>query len=275
MILLLAGYLIPASGAEGWKQLAQGMDYLIITAKDKAVSGESRISVVRIDPDYWELVFSGISQPGERFGKTACEWCKSRDLTAAINAGMFATDGQTHVGYLRFRDHVNSRHINNYQSVMAFDPKEGKELPLFSIFDLDAGVNITTILKDYNSAIQNLRLIKKPGINVWRQQDRKWSEAAIGEDKEGRILFIFSRSPITMYDLNNELLGSGIGIVAAQHLEGGPEAQLYINTGGVKIEMFGSYETGFNENNSNPEPWPVPNVIGVRPRKQVFNGHSK
>jgi len=70
-----------------------------------------------------------------------------------------------------------------------------------------------------------LRLIKKPGINVWQQQDREWSEAAIGEDKEGRILLIFSRSSFSMYDFNKELLQSGIGIVAAQHLEGGPEAQ--------------------------------------------------
>jgi hypothetical protein len=33
-------------------------------------------------------------------------------------------------------------------------------------------------------------------------------------------------SPFSMYDLNEELLQSRIGIVAAQHLEGGPEIQL-------------------------------------------------
>jgi len=42
--------------------------------------------------------------------------------------------------------------------------------------------------EDYSSAIQNLRLIKKPGINVWNRQNRKWSEASIGEDDKGRIL---------------------------------------------------------------------------------------
>jgi len=57
-----------------------------------------------------------------------------------------------------------------------------------------------------------------------------------------------------MHDLNKELLASGIGLVAAQHLEGGPEAQLYLNAGGVQLEMFGSFETSFKENDTNSIP---------------------
>ncbi|HEV2965243.1 MAG TPA: hypothetical protein VG649_25685, partial [Candidatus Angelobacter sp.] len=72
--------------------------------------------------------------------------------------------------------------------------------------------------------------------------------------------------PFSMHDLNRELLSSGIGLVAAQHLEGGPEAQLYLHVGKVEQEMFGSYETKFNPNDANPAAWPIPNVIGVRPR---------
>jgi hypothetical protein len=114
--------------------------------------------------------------------------------------------------------------------------------------------------------VQNLRLIKRPGSSAWGQQEKRWSEAALGEDSSGRILFIFSRSPFSMHDLNHELLSSGIGLVAAQHLEGGPEAQLYINAGDTQLEMFGSYETAFREDNSNSIAWPVPNVLGVRRR---------
>ena len=72
-----------------------------------------------------------------------------------------------------------------------------------------------------------------------------------------------------MHDLNQELLASRIGVVAAQHMEGGPEAQLYVHTGDIELEMFGSYETSFKENDQNEAPWPVPNVIGVRPRGTV------
>jgi len=69
-----------------------------------------------------------------------------------------------------------------------------------------------------------------------------------------------------MHDLNNELLAAGIGIVAAQHLEGGPEAQLYLHVGSLEMEMYGSYETSFRENDSNSAAWPVPNILGLRPR---------
>jgi len=125
---------------------------------------------------------------------------------------------------------------------------------------------LQAILADYASAVQNLRLIKRPGVNQWGKQTREWSEAAVGEDGEGHVLFIYSRSPFSMHDLNQELLAAEIGVVAAQHMEGGPEAQLYVHAGDTELEMFGSYETSFKENDQNEMAWPVPNVIGVRPR---------
>jgi hypothetical protein len=49
------------------------------------------------------------------------------------------------------------------------------------------------------------------------------------------------------------------------HAEGGPEASLSIRAGDKKIDLCGSYETGFNENDLNGRQWPIPNVIGVIP----------
>ena len=179
---------------------------------------------------------------------------------------MFASDMKTHLGYSRASDHVNNPKKNGYQSVAAFDPRDPKS-PAFRIFDLDApDVSFDPILKNYTGVIQNLRLIKRPGQNRWEQEARQWSEAALGEDFGGRALFIFPRTPHSMHDLNRELLAAGIGLVAAEHLEGGPEAQLYLHVGTTEVEMFGSFETGFLESNSNAKPWPVPNVLGVKPK---------
>jgi len=74
----------------------------------------------------------GVNQPKEESARTAREWCETHKLTAAINAGMFAENYRTHVGYLKFRDHLNNSHINSYQSVMAFDPKKGKDIRHFA-----------------------------------------------------------------------------------------------------------------------------------------------
>jgi hypothetical protein len=270
-VLLLA--LSPGTGADatsGWQTLAPGMELRYVTAKTPSAAGDSRITVLRMDPNLWELAAFGISQPGESTSHTAREWSQLQKFVAAINAGMFAVDQKTHLGYLRSHEQVLSAHQNKYQSVAAFDPRDPAASPPFRILDLDApGISFESILKDYASVVQNLRLVKRSGMNQWSQQTRKWSEAALGEDDAGRILFLFSRSPFSMHDLNQELLAAGIGLVAAQHLEGGPEAQLYLNAGGVELEMFGSFETSFKENDTNSVPWPIPNILGVRPRSSI------
>jgi len=253
--------------SEAWTPLAPGMELGTFAANKPSPVGDSRITILRIDPKLWELVLVGKSWYGESENRTARDWCESHRLTAAINAGMFGDDHKTHVGYLGSKGHVNSSHVNKYMSVAAFDPRKGKGLPEFRIFDLDdPSVTMDSILGGFSSVVQNLRLIKRPGENRWSQQDKMWSEAALGEDSSGRMLFIFSRSPFTMHDLNRELLSLEIGLVAAQHLEGGPEAQLYLGIGDVTHEMSGSYETSFRENDGNAAPWPIPNVLAVRPR---------
>ncbi len=266
MFLILLQFMSPGMASSAWQTLAPGMELGKFTASRPSKSGDSRITILRIDPNRWSLEFVGQSLNGGPGGQTARQWSKDHHLTAAINAGMYATDYSTHIGYLRFRDHVNNDNVNAYQSVAAFDPRRDG-LPLFRIFDLDSpGVSMQSIRQDYASTVQNLRLIKRPGLNQWSQQEKTWSEAALGEDESGRILFIFCRSPYSMHDLNNELLGLGIGLVSAQHLEGGPQAQLYINSGELELELSGSHGTSFRDDDISSA-WPIPNVLGVRPRE--------
>ena len=261
---------LEAGTSSGWQLLSPGMELKYLAVTRPNVTTGASVTVLRIDPHLWELEIMGTSRTGETSGHTAREWCEAHKLTAAINAGMFKTDGKTHVGFMRFREHLNNGRVNSYQSVAAFDARDTGSLAPFRIFDLDRpGVTLLSILKDYRSAVQNLRLIKRPGANQWSQQDRMWSEAALGEDSSGRVLFLFSRAPLSMHDLNQQLLSAGIGLVAAQHLEGGPEAQLYLRVGEMQLESFGSYETSFKENDSNAKPWPIPNVLGVRPRSSA------
>jgi hypothetical protein len=63
------------------------------------------------------------------------------------------------------------------------------------------------------------------------------------------------------------LLESGIGIVADQYLAGGPEAQLYLKTDDFEIGLCGSFETSYNVDDNSSLAFPIPNIIGIRPRK--------
>lgn len=263
--MLLVAVLLGLAAAESalaetrWKELAPGVELRRIETRQPGVDGESGIDVVRVDAKLWQLELVGQSKTGESTGRTAREWAKRHDLALAINAGMFFEDYTTHVGYLESKGQLISPRINSYQSVAAFDPRDPASRPAFRIFDLDVpGVTVETIRADYGSLAQNLRLIKRPGANRWSPQDKRWSEAALGEDDAGRILFIFSRTPFSMHDLVGELLAAGIGIVAAQHLEGGRLAQLYLKLGDVELELLGG--------SGSASAWPIPNVLGVTRR---------
>ena len=252
---------VSADVPTAWQALAPGCDEVQLPLESGAP-----ITVVRFDPREWQFEFVGVGN-SEDPTQSARDWSRRRGFAAAINAGMFQRDYRTHIGFLKFRDHIGTARTNDYRSVAAFDARS-QNLPAFHLFDLDApGITMNAIMADYSSAMQNLRLIRRPGINQWPQQERRWSEAALGEDREGRVLFIFSRAPLSMHDFNERLLNSGIGIVAAQHLEGGPEAQLYLHLGETEHEWFGSYETSFREDDTNAAAWPIPNVLGVRRRR--------
>ena len=253
------------SGTPEWKTLAPGLEITTIKAIHAAPQGDSKITILRIDPKAWDLEFA--TSGAKNDGQTAREWCASKNFTAAINAGMFREEGGSHAGYLLSGDHVYSKKVTSYQSLAAFDPREAGHAR-FHIFDLDSpAVDIPRIVKDYGSVVQNLRLIQAPGVNKWHQENKRASEAALGEDKTGHILFIFARSPFSMFEMNQELLTANIDLVAAQYLEGGPEAQLYVHTANTELELFGSYETAFQESDKNTESWPIPNVLAIRPRK--------
>jgi hypothetical protein len=106
----------------------------------------------------------------------------------------------------------------------------------------------------------------KAGHSVWEQQERRWSEAAVAVDRQGRLLFIFSRYPYTMKELTDILLALPLAIDSAMHMDGGPPASLSIHAGGVDLDLNGSFETGALETDGLRAQSPIPNVLGVRRR---------
>jgi hypothetical protein len=266
---LLAAFPVLAADSN-WTTLSDGLDLGRFKAERATVAGDSIVTILRIDPTYWELKVLTVSGADEKYPLTAREWSETHGLVAAINAGMFQSDRRTHVGYMKCGAHINSSGVNNYYSALAFAPADSA-LPPYRLFDLPENATkreIERIAGQYAHVIQNLRLIKRPRENRWSQQKKMWSEAALGEDSEGRMLFIFCRSPYTMHDLNSILLDLPIDLVAAQHLEGGPEAQLYLSLGDTELELNGSYETNFNTNDANSIAWSIPNVIGIVRRER-------
>ena len=246
-----------AAPPPSWRAVAPGVDYGEF-ADPSAPADVARI--VRVDPRRATLR-AVMASAHDRRPRSAAAWCDAEHLVAAINLGMYLEDHLTNVGYARAGAHVNQpRMLGQYQSALVFGPKKPK-LPVAALLDLDAP-HAREQLADYDTVVQNLRLIRAPGVSVWSQQARRWSESAVAADKAGHLYFVFLRAPRTMADFNRLLLALPLGIVAAMHVEGGPEASLSVR-GALHIDAGGSYETGFNENDGERAQWEIPNVLGV------------
>ncbi len=212
-------------------------------------------------------------QPDRRSlrGALRANGARRANSRAAINAGMFSTDGKTHVGYMRSGDHVNSSKHNSYQSVAAFNPRDASEAT-FRIFDLDApGVTLDGHFERLRFGGAESAADQKTGREFLADPGK---EVERGGTRRGRCranpVYFFARA-VFHARFESGVARRGIGIVAAQHLEGGPEAQLYFRAGGVEKEMCGSYETSFRENDANAIPWPIPNVLAVRLRQTTVH----
>jgi hypothetical protein len=262
-LALLGTGAAPAAAAAGrWTQLGQGLELGRFPLEGLGFPG-AQAHVLRIDPRAWELTLHGLPR-GESGGYTAREWARREGLVAAINAGMYQTDYRTHSGYFAADGAVLSRGVNPYLSVAAFAPVDPADPP-FRIFDLDEEP-LPAVLARYRRVVQNLRMVRRPGENRWEPQSRRWSEAALGEDQEGRALFIFCAAPLPLDRLIAGLLALPLGLVAAQHLEGGSQAQLFVTAGGERLELVGDHEGASAPSEQGRPARPIPNVIGVRQR---------
>lgn len=264
-ILVLAGAALaaPSTTADGWEELAPGLELgAFATPGEADRSGE--IHVVRVDPELWEPVLLNTSAPGEGELHTAREWCRLKGMTAAVNASMFQTDYRRSVSLMRTRDHVNSSYLSKDNCVLAFDPLE-PDLPPLRLVDRTCD-DLEAATRGYGTLVQSIRMISCRGHNVWGEQKRRHSIAAIGVDHDGRLLMIHCRRPYSTHDFIDILLRLPLDIDRCMYTEGGPEAQLYVGVDGNEREFVGSYESGFLESDLNRRAWPVPNVIAVRPR---------
>jgi len=249
--------------AATWKELLPGLELGLFPSGTRSEHGDSMIRVVRVDPTRMDLVLVSASA-GDGVTRTAREWATSSGLVAAINSSMYQVDHLTSTSLMKTAGHTNNGHLSKDNDILAFDRTDKAAAPV-RIIDRDCD-DFDTISKSYATLVQSIRMVSCDGRNVWAQQDRKWSHAVIGIDGAGRPLLIHARSPWTTHDFIDILRALPLDLQRLQYAEGGPEAQLYVAAGGVKLEAVGSFETGFFESDANLGAWPVPNVIGVRPK---------
>jgi len=192
---------------------------------------------------------------------SAKEWCRQHGLVAAINASMYQEDYKTSVSMMRTKDHINNSRMSKDMTVLAFE-RLVRDVPAVKIIDRQCE-DFKNWKTKYGTLIQSIRMISCTGENVWRQQSQKWSTAAIGTDRQDRVLFIHAGSPFSTHDLIDILKLLPLNIARAMYAEGGPQAQLYIKADGHEHEFVGGYELPLSQDSNSLFSWPIPNVVGI------------
>ena len=248
----------------GWQQLRKGLELGTFLAPQSAEVGDSLVRVLRIDPKYYRFRLLNASAIENGAPLTPKQWCRQNGLIAAINPSMFQTDYKTSVSLMRTRTHTNNPRLSKDMTILAFD-RQRADVPLAKIIDRQCD-DFQFWKQKYGTLVQSIRMLSCTGENVWKQQQRRWSTAAIGIDARDNILFIHVRSWYSTHDLINILKKLPLNISGAMYTEGGPQAQLYIKVGKKEFEFAGSYETNSNNANESTLSWPLPNVLGISKR---------
>ena len=249
-----------------WQKLSDGLELGFFHSPQPAETGDSMIRVLRIEPARYELRLLNASASENGRPLSAKEWCRQNGLIAAINASMYQADLKASVSLMRTKSHINNPRLKKEdKAILAFD-RNSPDVPLVKIIDRECE-DFKTWNKKYKTLIQSIRMISCEGENVWAQQAQKWSTAAIATDHLGRVLFIHVGSLYSTHDLIDILQKLPLIIDRAMYVEGGPQAQLYINIGAHEHEFVGSYKIEIDENMNTLFPRPIPNVVGISLRK--------
>jgi hypothetical protein len=248
-----------------WQELAKGLELGIFAAPLPSEIGDANVRVLRIDPQRYQFRLLNASASKDGRPLSARQWSRQNGLVAAINASMYQADYRSSVSLMRTKSHINNPRLSKDNAILAFDRKDPSVPPVKIIDRQCEDFNIWQ--KKYRTMVQSIRMISCTGNNVWTQQPQKWSTAAIGIDDRQRVLFIHVGSPYSTHDVIDILLQLPINITRAMYVEGGPQAQLYINSGKHEYDFVGNYEIELRDNMKKLISRPVPNVVGISLKK--------
>lgn len=248
-----------------WVQLEEGLSYIEKDAPRKSNIGDSRISILKINPEKFQFEFLSATQFDS---STMCvvDWADKHDLNVVINAGMYDLRRPLSSKGLLQNNQTYSNNGNLYEGynmVIAFNPLDEK-LPDFDIIDLKC-TDFSTVKRQYASIAQGLRMIDCSGNAMsWNKNPQWCSQLIVAKDRAQQIYFIFTRSPYSHNEMIDFMLNLEEPLLNAIYMEGGPQTSLFIDTKNNRIEKLGSYVSRTYQTDGNAEFWNLPNVIGVR-----------
>lgn len=254
-----SNYLFSDNWMEYEKGLALGKFKLFIPKEN---GDSSVVIIIRIDPAYFDFGLFCESEYGPK-KRNVKKWVEDCNLIGGINGGMYEADYSTGSGYLKNFNHINNNDYREDWNMFFVCNPVNDSLPEAQLIDLDEK-NAEKLISQYNSILQSIRMVATESRNVWTNNTSEWSEAALGEDEYGNILFIYCSSSYIIKELVNELLKRPIKLNKMMHLEGNVQS-LYLKYGNMCLAKSGSSELISDSRFYTL----MPNMIGFKKRIKV------
>ena len=243
-------------GRADWRELEQGLFFGEFQLND----GDARLSVLRIDPTYFDFTLCARSQDNGP-SRPLSQWGEQYNLSAAINASMYLPDGSTSTGYMRQGNHTNNgRIVQRFGAFFVAGPDE-PGLPLAAILDRDSPL-WRQQLERYSLVIQNYRMINADRRILWSPGGPHYSISAVAQDGEGQILFMHCRQPVEAYTFAQQVLHLPLNVRTVMYVEGGGQAGLLVRSAALTRELVGLSPSGLLVTGDLRAV--LPNVLGAR-----------
>lgn len=266
---LNAPRLLPRRGSQGmdakgrpqWLALSPGLEF----GEFRFNNADSKLTVLRIDPEKYDFLLCAAAESGEK-PATLKDWGARKGLAAAINASMYLPDNRTSTGYMRSGAYINnSRIMDRFGAFFVAGPRK-TGIPRARIIDRDEP-NWREKLADYDVVIQNYRMTNAQRRILWSPGGPLYSISAVAEDGGGHILFLHSQQPVEAYSFVQQLLHLPLDTRTVMYVEGGAQAGMLVNSGGMKRELAAPHAPSLLVTGNLAAI--LPNVLGIRPRAET------
>ncbi|MBK7178442.1 MAG: phosphodiester glycosidase family protein [Chloroflexi bacterium] len=213
----------------GWQTTQPGLELRAIHLYNDAGTARERVTFLRLDPA--EFTFRIAYKPGAP--QSIPQWQAETGALLVVNGGYFTPENIA-TGLIIVDGQASGSSYGDFAGMLAIDER-GPDLRWLAERPYIPDESLLY-------ALQSFPMLVKPGGVLGFPQDDGLAarRTAIGQDRNGRILFIFAPwGSLTLHELSAFLVNSDLELDIAFNLDGGPSTgMMLVGETAVEIPAF-------------------------------------
>ena len=210
----------------GWQVVQPGLEQRTIHLFDASDAVRERLFLLRLDPA--QFIFRVAYRPGAPL--SIPEWQAETGALLVVNGGYFTPENVA-TGLIVVDGQASGSSYGDFGGMLAIDER-GPALRWL-------GERLYTADQPLLYALQSFPMLVRPGgaLGFPEEDGLTARRTAIGQDRDGRILFIFAPwGSLTLHELSAWLVDADLDLDIAFNLDGGPSTGMWL-AGETAVEI--------------------------------------